>query len=205
MPLTIDFTDSRWSGAGGLGQYSQSYGSLGVSVEVLGGSGDLTFNAGGPSSSAPLALDGDGLGIGDDEIGGFGVEGLHVTFDSAVTILGYYLLDLFDGEGPNGEAESAYAAFGANTTLLALDTAFGTETPGEAGFYARDGLRIAGVTDALFTGTQTSYSDFALAGIIVDYDPVSVPEPGALSLLCAGLLVAAAGRRARRNASRRAA
>src|SRR5690606_32115435 len=78
----------------------------GLGVELSASSGRMTFNsAEAPSRTSPLAFDGDGIGIQNDEIS-WG-QSLSVTFSAGVTLLGYAFLDLFAGEGPDGEAELA--------------------------------------------------------------------------------------------------
>jgi hypothetical protein len=194
VPVLIDFTDARWSSGQGEISFSQTYGSLDVTLQS-GPSGSLTFNASDASGSMPefdfLALHGDGIGIGDDEIS-LG-EWLNVTFSANVTVLSYYLLDLFADEGPNGLGELALASFamsGPDTGYLDIGTATHS-----AGFYAREGLTIgdvAGISFSTAYGFPTAlwdFSDFALAGIMVDdgIEAVSVPEPGTLGLLGLGL------------------
>jgi hypothetical protein len=185
MPLLVDFTDASWSGAHGQTSYSQDYGSVQVSLSSSGGS--LTsFAADAPASGAAydfLALASDGIGIGDDEVSPG--QALSVSFSSGVKVLGYYFLDLFGNEGPSGE--SAMANFGAAGTF----TDFGTATDG-VGFYARNGLNLSDVLDVTFTAYQGLFSDFALAGILIDdgttVNAVAVPEPGTLGLLGISLL-----------------
>jgi hypothetical protein len=79
------------------------------------------------------------------------------------------------------------ANFGAAGTF----TDFGTATDG-VGFYARNGLNLSDVLDVTFTAYQGLFSDFALAGILIDdgttVNAVAVPEPGTLGLLGISLL-----------------
>jgi hypothetical protein len=209
-PLLIDFTDASWSGVSGQGSFGQTYGSLNVTVTSSGQS--LTFN-GGTASGGPatMALDGDGLGIGDDEVGPNGDEQLQVLFSAPVTVLGYYFLDLFGGEGPDGEGEGTRVDF----QTLGLGPTFadvGTAMDG-VGFYGREGLSIGDTVGISFmagtweNGLRMSdrFSDFAIAGLLIDDSAVTVPEPGTTWLLLAGLggLVVARGR-GRRGKSRSA-
>lgn len=181
--LLIDFTDARWMGVNGRTSFSQNYDGLEVTVSST--RGNLTFNSPGPSAPALLQRDGDGLGIQDDEVSYTNREILSVAFNQNVTVLGYYLLDLFANEGPNREPEAARATFvrsvGGNTVFTDLGTA-----TDNVGFYARTGLSVTGFDRIRFMALNGSYSDFAVAGIEIAATAVT-PIPPALALFLSGL------------------
>jgi hypothetical protein len=204
-PVLVDFTSDAWSGAQGQTSFSVTYGS--VDVAVVAATGKLTFNAAdAPAAASPydfLALHGDGIGIGDDEIGPG--QSLGVSFSAGVKILGYYFLDLFTNEGPGGASERALVGLlTPGGTVSLTDSA--TAAPKSAGFYAREGLDIAGVIRVSLS-SLLAFSDYSLAGILFDdgTTPVSVvagseptvvvPEPAPLLLLPLGLLAFAFLRR----------
>src|SRR5690606_14503640 len=96
----IDFTSDIWSGVNGQTTYTRAYDGFDVTLTATGA---MTFNAESLSGSAgSLALNGDGIGIGDDEISFRGGERIDVTFSSNVVVLGYYFLDFFADEGFGG-------------------------------------------------------------------------------------------------------
>jgi hypothetical protein len=175
VPMFLDFTGNFWSGAHGQTSFSQTYGSLEV---TLAASGPLTFN-----DHEVGGTDSDGIGIGDDEIG-FG-EWVEILFSSNVTVLGYGFLDFFAGEGPNGVGERADVNFTtAGSDVSSWDIGVATDTRGG---YSRMGLDVGNVSMISLSGALGAYSDFALAGLwIDDGTPVSVPEPGTLGLLGVG-------------------
>jgi hypothetical protein len=205
VPLFVDFTSaSNWGSAEGQTSHTSTYGSVDVTLSVLSGSA-LSFNAGTAAASTAhtnhLALDGDGIGIGNDEIGAG--EQLKVTFSSPVTVLSLELLDLFPNEGTGGASEQFLADFGAAGTLSG--SALGVDP---SGYYANLGLNFAGVSSFSLSSLGGSWSDFALAGIWVDdgllsvFNAVSVIEPGILLLLGTGLFIIGASGLRRRPASR---
>lgn len=209
-PIMIDFTNDTWLGAQGQSAYTRSYGAVDVTIST---SGWLTFNASeAPDADLPdLALVGDGIGVRDDEIS-WG-ERLDVLFSTSVTVLGYYFLDFFAGEGPDGGGELATVVL---DTVSLLDEGLATD---DVGYYARD-LSALTTSISFFAGPSAGgdaidgywFSDFALAGILIDDGtepvaatvPVAVPEPETLALFAVGLLgLAAAGRREPLRAAQR--
>ncbi len=213
-PVLIDFTSDMWSGVDGRTSYTRSYGGLDVTLNATGGA--MTFNArSGGDSAGSLALHGDGIGIGDDEIGFLGGQRLDVTFSSNVRVLGYYFLDFFADEGFDGlTGEFATVMF---DSALWFDEGFARD---DLGYYAREGLSIAttqlsfmaglgGDLDALSQSDLTSlglfdplspffgFSDYSLAGILIDFgrSSIPVPAPSSLALLAVGLAGLSAARR----------
>lgn len=202
VPVFVDFTNAAsWSGAAGQSTYTSTYGSVDVTLSVLSGQA-LSFNAGdahaSTSQTGAFAMQGDGIGIGNDEIG-VG-ESLGVSFSSPVTVLSFALLDLFTGEGPGNASEQFLADFGGAGSLSGA--AAGLDS---AGFYQSGALGLGGVGGITFSSLGGSWSDFALAGIWFDIGvgttlySTTVPEPGAVWMLgSAMLLLALVGRRKRR-------
>lgn len=184
--LLIDFTSNQWAGVEGANPFSQEVTDVGM-VEVRGYGGDLTFNAGDNSgclsggAAAGLACDGDGIGINDDEIT-VGSELMRVSFAPAVDVISVYFLDLFDTDR---EFESAVITT-VGSDGWSWTIADGTSV--DIGGFSISSIVESGVTSILFHANWAwPQSDFALAAI--DVQPsVSVPEPGSLALLGAGLL-----------------
>ena len=181
--LLIDFTASNpWSGAAGLSSFSSG----GVTLTANGGDGQLTFNSGAMEQAGcnaagfvGLACDGDGIGIGDDVVGGFGtnLERLTITFNPVVDILNIVLLDLFTGE--TAFIRTTGAGF------RNFNTRVGGDVNGSGGVNVV-GLMTNGVRQLQFRrdGRLAANSDFSVAAIEI----VAVPEPGVLALFGLGLL-----------------
>ena len=171
----IDFTDEDpWSAVVGGSSYSAS----GLTLST--GDLNLTFNSSlgersGCANSTHgglLACDGDGIGISDDEVTG-AAETLTVTFDDPTDVINIYLLDLFWN---NSEHEVAIVTVDGSGNI----TINGVNATG--GFID---TQISGNSVSIITFTSAGQpSDYALAAIEIS----SVPEPGTLSLLGAGLL-----------------
>jgi hypothetical protein len=194
----IDFTDDDpWIGVEGETTFSNG---SGVTITGLPTPG-MTFNARNSSSDPNLlrepctlgyACDGDGIGIGDDEIswsnsGGFS-ELLTVEFDTAQTITEISFLDLFD-EGTG--RESAYWRFNAGSevgnALQTLEAPLANLSwPATNGFAATSGLSVGGVTSITFLVScpqgNCAANDYSLAGIN------AVPIPAAAWLFGSALI-----------------
>ncbi len=173
--LLIDFTNANpWSAANGATSYSNQ--GLTLTSSVVNG---LTFNGGlsertGCANSTHgglLACEGDGIGIQNDEVTGSG-QVLTVTFDSPVDVINIYLLDLF-WRGNDLETAIINIDSSGNILINGVDA---------TGGFVSTNISDSGVISITFT-TDGYPSDFSLAAI-----EVSVPEPGTLSLLGAGLL-----------------
>ena len=171
----IDFTSTDWSGINGKTNHTQMVDGISVNVKLIGNSNPsgskLTWNGNeGPGSLPPLAGDGDGIGMGDDELQAG--ERIQVSFLPDVLVNTIYLLDLFSGEKAkyrlDGESwTNNIEGIGGNWGLLEITT---------------------GSTDYdswVRFGTQNNQGswDYAVAGM----DVAPVPEPSTFILLGAGI------------------
>ncbi|MBM9595575.1 VPLPA-CTERM sorting domain-containing protein [Roseitranquillus sediminis] len=133
---------------------------------------------------APLALEKDGIGVGDDEIS-FG-EIVTITFDRTVTIRDIYFLDLF--ESPSTREEEVAIVTGDDVpgvlTFGAFERYPGT---GYAEASLAGGLRGSVFTfTSSFTNDSVGRPDYALAGL--NLAPIPLPAGGLL--LVSGLALA---------------
>jgi hypothetical protein len=211
----IDFTNANpW----GAVQGQTSFTSAGVTVSSQGtAGGKLTFNAIGASGDPARGLepcgvyacDGDGIGIGDDEVSwktsGFD-ELLEVQFDSAVTVTEISFLDLFN-EGTGREIAFWYYN-GDSSAISFLEAPLTNDSwPATNGFGATTGLSVTDVTSITFlvdcAGNNCAANDYALAGIKTvgpDSDVSEVPLPAAAWLFGSGLIGLAGIARRRKSA-----
>lgn len=212
---TIDFTNaSPWGGVQG----QTSFSSAGVTVSSQGtAGGKLTFNAIGASGDparglepcAVYACDGDGIGIGDDEVSwktvGFD-QLLELSFDKAVTVTEISFLDLFNEATGREYAYWYYNGDSTAKSSLAAPLA-NNSWPATNGFAATTGLNVADVTSITFlvdcAGNNCAANDYALAGIKTtgpDSDVSEVPLPAAAWLFGSGLIGLAGIARRRKSA-----
>ena len=167
----IDFTDTTvWTS--------------GASTQVVSGSTVSLSSVGGPITTNPgaiavndgglgLALMGDGLGVGDDEITN-PAQSITVSFSGAgLRINGFAFLDLFIAKD-NSEKEVARAEF-SDGTVMTFDAV--SVANGGFGFFAFAPKEATSVTfTALSTNDARANPDFALAAISVA--PVPLPAAG---------------------------
>jgi hypothetical protein len=211
---SIDFTNAKpWGGVQG----QTSFSSGGVTVSSQGNGGTLTFNAIGASNDPSTGLepcgvyacDGDGIGIGDDEVSwktsGFD-QLLEVRFDKAVTVTEISFLDLFN-ESTGREIAFWYYNGDASAKSNLMAPLTNDSWPATNGFAAATGLNKTDVTSITFlvdcAGNSCAANDYALAGIKTvgpDADVSEVPLPAAAWLFGSGLIGLAGIARRRRTA-----
>ena len=205
--ISHDFTNEDWIGV--IGQTDVTINGLRFVSEIYSGAGEfvetgagLTWNAGGgtdPNTGLvpclPTGLDyacqGDGIGIGDDEVSYLGEdqrEVLTIYFTGGpVAISEVSFLDLFI-EGRTLYTESAYVFINGDVTAnMIFDATAGT---GTNGFYRASGSPISGISSISFGAAcdmeggpeDCKKVDYSLAGINV------VPIPAAAWLFGSGLI-----------------
>ncbi|MEJ2142294.1 MAG: PEP-CTERM sorting domain-containing protein [Gammaproteobacteria bacterium] len=190
LPITsqatlVDFTDRSWS----IVEGSSAVTSGNVSLSSTGGL--MTFNAwdnGGCLAGQAmhgLSCDGDGIGIGNDEISEQGntavAQSITVSFGSAVNVNNIYLLDLFGYESGTS-ASGSFLDIGEKAVINGITYwSLGINNPG--GFFSTN-FSGQGMSSIVFSGYDDFFSDYAIAAI----DVSTVPLPGAIFLFGTALL-----------------
>jgi len=175
----LDFTDNSVGLVGSIG---------GVGYTVTGVPADpsqaVDTDVSNCAICGPLAVENDGLGIGDDEVttGNAGQEYITITFDEAVKLTGVYWLDLFrdpnsgDREVGNISRGSVPGAPSDHSTLAVFNVTKGF------GFREDLSVDLNGTSFTFFVGSTNDAAgraDAALAGITI----AAVPLPAGLLLL----------------------
>ena len=132
-----------------------------------------------------LIVSEDGFGEDPDDSASGGR--IVLTFDDAVTFLGFNAFDINDDEG------ITLRLFGMDGALLAVVTN-GMRTVPDNGYLAFEGLNVAGVTRAVFTLTGSGGIDD------ISFDTAPVPVPGALVLFGTAMAGGVLARRRRQSA-----
>ncbi len=183
--MVEDFTSAAWQSVVGSGKSTTSLN--GVTLTSYGGS--LTFNgshseragcAGGAASHS-LACRGDGIGIGNDEITEGYRQRLEISFSDPVNVRDIHLLDLFGNERTG---EIAWIGSGNPFPDLVQTFAPPSGNNGVSGGYWETGFTASNVISITLFSKGDTFSDFAAARIAY----ATVPEPGSLAMLFAGLL-----------------
>jgi hypothetical protein len=211
---TLDFTDrNQWSGSGGSATSAVDYGWFTAALATSpGASANFNENFDGPQSSGycqanggPLACQGDGLGLVDDEI--TTGQSVTVSFSRALRVTGLHFLDLFRAPRGDGYERASIYLNGDSTAAYHFDA---LEVLGASSGVAGDTRSLGGYLFAdvdfrnVFSLTffapegfaDNRDNDYALAGIEVTLVPL--PAGGWLLLAALGGLALASRRRRNR-------
>jgi hypothetical protein len=207
MAALLDFTDDSLTSSLTTitNGYSGTIDGIGFTLTSTDGAVNFTEDydgssgAGCQSTGGVLQCGRDGAAITDDEITGIGVgdQTLTLTFDSVVSLSGFYFLDLYIN--PNGSGAREQATITLDGTLF--DKVNAIATVGDGGYADLITSPILAQTIELTADPDDSFwddhnNDYAFAGI--DVSAASVPEPHTILLLGVGL-VGLAGVRGLKN------
>jgi hypothetical protein len=206
----IDFTNSAtWGAAAGQSSFARTID--GVLVTVSSQNGLLTFNGGADDNPlcglTGLSCQGDGLGVGDDEVTrgasllDTSLERLFVTFSAPVTITKLGFLDLFAANRLTGDTATETAMWAVLPQGGApFDSSVqGTDSLTNLG-WRQVSTNYSNVIALQFFAVPpaSTNSDFSVAKI--EFTKVGVPEPATLLLSGLGFAFVSLRRRVRRAA-----
>jgi hypothetical protein len=198
LATLLDFTDDNLIDS--LTTISNGYsGTLnGIGFTLTSDNGTVNFNERYDGSTntgylgtpgGALQYDTDGAAIDNDEITGIagGNQTLTLTFDSIVSLSGFYFLDLYINPNESGAREQATISLDGSL----FDTVDAIGTVGDGGYadlitapILAQTIELSAANDPVFWDDHNN--DYAFAG--VEVSSTSVPEPHTIFLLGTGLV-----------------